>query len=440
MKKIKLKYINWFIGVIVAVQILSRGLVLNPDSIGYIDAQPIRSAGYPLIILFFKMFFGKLALNVLSVFQLFLLVFSIHYFLNFLRDKFKLTDFVVLLLSFVFYFFLYQMGNEISSEPLSLVLYLFSIKFLLESILENKKRSLYFFYALLFLLVLIRAQFYFLYPVIFFVVLFLFYRNRNWKLFFRNIAILLIVIAATNLADKSYHYFKHGRFMGTPYTGLQIVTDALYISKPGDSILFNDTFDRKMFNEVYSNIYEQGLILESLEEQNPSVTMAQIIMHYNDSYNEICHRNTKVIIGSKFDNPGSIIYWENIDKATLNISKKIILRHPVEFLKLYVYDILRNGFISNIFFVFFVITFLHSLVVLIIYPKNKVYFFLVLSSLILLSNFFLVALVEPILDRYSIYGYIVYFVSLFILISNGHFFNEKKDTENSLLKEKKVKN
>jgi len=424
MKFIKLKYINWIIGLIVVGIVLYKGLILKADSSGFITAQPIRSAGYPLVILLFNIIFGKFALKVLFVTQPVLILISIHYFLDFLKLKFKLTDFIILLISPLFYFYLYRIGGYIMSDPLSLVFLLLSIKFLLEAVFDNNQKAMFIFYINLIILVLIRGQFYFLYPVTIFVVLFLYFKNRDLKSLVKNMVYLLVVIVLTNVLDKTYHYVKHNRFISTPYTGLQLVTDALYVSKASDSILFKNN-EREMFKKISTNIMEQGLTMDQIKIQNPAVEWTEVIFHYTNSYNDICHRNAKVIIGSYFNDPENIDYWKNIDNITLNMARKIILKHPKEFFKLYIYDILRNGFFSNIYFIFFMLILIISLGTVYKDPENKIYLFLVLSSLIVISNLLLVALVEPVLDRYSFYANILYYTSLFIVVANEYLFHQK---------------
>lgn len=429
-----MKYLYWFVGLLLAIFILYKGPQLVPDSYSFINAGPTRSAGYPVIILFFRMIFGKFALNVLFFVQLVLVLYAIQYFLRFLKVQFKLNDLVIFLVSLLFYFYVYRIGGKITSEPFSLILLLFSLKYLLESIFENRPRSMHIFFGLLVLLVLIRGQFYFLYPIALFVIVFQFYQHRDWKVSAKYLALLILVVVGTNLVDRTYHYAKHGRFMGTPFTGLQLVTDALYVSTAQDSLLFADQLDREMFNAVYAAISEQGLIMESKKAENPSIGPSEIIYHYNYSYNPICHDNTKLILGSYFEDETTIEYWKNIDEVTLRMSKELIKKHPVEFVKLYIWDITRNGFFANIFLIFFVITLIYSLIVIFRFPDNKIFIFLVLSSFIVISNFLLVALVEPILDRYSFYGNIIYYASLFVAISSLMMTNDKtKELKNNEL-------
>jgi len=426
MKIIKYQHLTWAIGLLVMAYLIYQGPRLVPDSNSFIYAGPTRSAGYPLIIIFIQMIFGKYAIGALFYVQLFLTLFSIQYFLKYLKSNFNLSDLITFLISFIFYFYFYRIGGKITSEPFSFILLLFSIKYLLEAVFNDSIKSMYIFYALLVFLVLVRGQFYFLYPIVLFVIVFSFYKNRNWNLSIKYLAFLIATIIVTNLADRTYHFAKHGRFIGTPFTGLQIVTDALYVAQETDSNLFENELEKEMFARVYANISDQELILENLKRQNPDVGPGEIIYHYNYTYNKICHENTKIIVGSYFEDPENIDYWKSIDEVTLNMAIKLIQRHPVEFLKLYIYDILRNGYFSNIFLIFFLIVLVFGLIAIYQDPEDKTYFFLVLSSLIVISNFLLVALVEPILDRYSFYGNILYYTSMFIVVANGYNHSLKK--------------
>lgn len=397
------------------VFLISEGMNIGKDTLGYVNTIPIRSAGYSTVMLLFQMLFGAYALKFLFITQLIVLLFSILYFLSYLKIKFQLSNFVILLISFIFYFYYYKYGRNIATEPLSYAFFLLFIKFILEAIFENKNKSLYISYGLLIVLVLFRGQFYFLYPIIILAVFFIFFKNKNWKNLVKNLTYFIIIIVIANLLDRTYHYVRHGNFSGTPFTGLQVVSDALYVSKLNDSILF-EGIDKEMYLKIHQRISEQGFTLESLREKKEDVGPGEIIFHYNHAYNEISHRNAKIIVGSYFESPEDIGYWINIDRTTLEMAKKLIKSNPVKFFKLYIYDILRNGFLSNSFLIFFTIVLSYSLLLTYKSPNNELNVFLVLASLIVVFNYLLVALVEPILDRYSIYSNVIYYTALFIIV------------------------
>lgn len=421
MKDKLFKYLNILVGIIVFIYHLYKGMNITRDTSGYIETEPIRSAGYSSLIIFFQFIFEKQFLFIIFLVQLAILLFSIYYFLSFIKKRFQLTSFVVFLISIIFYFYYYRYGGNISTEPLSYAFFLLFIKFLLEAILESKEKSLLISYGLLIVLVLIRGQFYFLYPVVIVVLLFLFFKNHEWKFLLKYLSYFIIIIIISNLLDKTYHYIRHDKFVGTPFTGLQLVSDALYVSKLSDSIAF-DGVNKEMYIKIYQKITDQGLTLESLNKKSPS----EIIFHYNHAYNEISHRNAKVVVGSYFENSEDINYWKKIDETTIEMSKKLISKNPIKFLKLYVYDILRNGFLSNVFLIFFVIVLIYSMSFIYKSPNSELYVFLVLASLMVIFNYLLVALVEPILDRYSFYSSIIYFTSLFIIVSKINKVNKQE--------------
>lgn len=409
------KYLYILLGGLITIFLAFKDIKIYPDSIGYIEGQPIRSAGYPLIVSFFEMLFGSYGLQVLNIVQLLIILGVIVYLLNYLKKAFKLSDLTLLLLSFLFYYALYRIGNGIATEPLALALFLLCIKFLLQFIFEHSLKAILQYFIILSLLILIRAQFYFLYPVTLIVIMYLYYKNRDMKLMLSSLIFMVLTVISLNVVDRTYHYMKHNAFISTPYTGLQLITDALYISEKKDTVFISNTFERKLFGEIQQKLTEQNLTYETLKSNNENIETAQIVHHYNYAYNEICHRNAKVIIGSYLNNPGSIAFYKEIDKITLSISKDIIRNKPKKFFTLYAHDIMRNGFGSNIFFIFFVATFAYGVLMIFKVKQDKKYIYLVLGCLMVISNFLLVALVEPILIRYSIYSSIVYFSALLIL-------------------------
>ncbi len=408
------KYLNWIFGVFLVLYAFYSSKMIQPDTIGYIEAYPIRSAGYTSIVILFESLFGKFGLKLLVFIQAVLTLFSIQYFLKFLKRIFKLSDFVILLIAFISYFYLYKIGTNLATDLISFAIFLFCMKFFFEAILEDRPKSLYWFYGLLIVLVLIRSQFYFLYPITLLGLVFWYFKNGNLRFFLKNIGLLALIIITTNLLDRSYHYVKHGSFMGTPFTGLQLVTDALYISEESDSLLF-DGVKQEMFNKIYSNLEDKNLLMGTLVSKDSTIDRDKIIHHYNYAYNEICHRNAKIIIGSYFKNPRSIGYWKSIDTITIDMALKIIAKHPKKFFKMYTLDIMRNGFFNSFFFLFFTLTFIYCMSEFYKDQEDKVLLFLLLSSIIVISNFLLVALVEPILERYSFYTTVLYYTALFIL-------------------------
>ena len=225
------------------------------------------------------------------------------------------------------------------------------------------------------------------------------------------------VFISSNLVDRTYHYFQHGKFIQTPFTGLQLVTDALYVSNRSDAKLFNNKLEKEAFTAIIDSIERKGLTLKSLKNEKPSVGPSEVIYHYTHSYNDICHRNAKVILSSYLSSSEGINHWKEIDEISMKMARKIILNNPIDFFKLYVYDILRNGFYTNGILIFFIISFLYSVHRILWIRNDHVLIFLVLSSMCLVFNFLLVALVEPILNRYSFYTSILYFTGIFIIIN-----------------------
>ena len=161
----KFKILNLSIGLAILVYHIFHGYKINPDSMGYIEAAPIRSSGYSLIVLLFQKLFHGFALKALHIFQVSFLFLSIQYFLRFLKNYFQITDLMVCLISLLVYFYMYRFGNIIGSEPIAYALFLYVVKFLLEFLFNKKFKSFLIFCILLSALVLVRAQFYFFYPM-----------------------------------------------------------------------------------------------------------------------------------------------------------------------------------------------------------------------------------------------------------------------------------
>ena len=138
-EKISRENTHFAFGLLVFFFLLFKGVNIGPDSIGYIETIPIRSAGYSLVIIIFKSLFGKYVIQIVFILQLIFVFVAIQYFLNYLKRKFQLKWHSLLLISFVYYYYWFKYGSNLSTEPISYGLFLILIKNLLDYLFQKIK-------------------------------------------------------------------------------------------------------------------------------------------------------------------------------------------------------------------------------------------------------------------------------------------------------------
>ena len=106
------------------------------------------------------------------------------------------------------------------------------------------------------MLILLRTQFYFFYPILFILLCWYGFKKMPSK-FLLFFALTIIFFASlTNIADRTYHYVKHGYFKTEPLSGLILVIQPLFLSKSIVLDDFKNANDRDFAKSLLSNMYE----------------------------------------------------------------------------------------------------------------------------------------------------------------------------------------
>jgi hypothetical protein len=394
---------------IMSFVIFKRGLILSPDSEGYLNPLIIRSPIYPLLIKFCKLLAGINFGSLLLIIQIILGLGSVFAFSLFLFKQFSLDKWIILLLSlflFVPYIVSMQIGNTVLTEPLAYPLFLFTIKYLFEAFREKTLRNFIISFCFATVLILTRSQFLFLYPLIALLISYLLlFTSINKKVLMKISVTFIGFIIGFFIIEMTYHAIADGKFVRTPFTGIQLSTNAIYISSVKDSTIFSDKQEKEIFISIIKATENKNLTLSSFASKSDLNYMS----HYDTAYNEICWRTMFPILRDNLKYDSSSEMYLEIDKITLSISKKLIVHNWKPFLNLYFKNI-YTGMGGLIVITWTILTFF-CLLILFFNGNRSVELIFLLT--IYISHFFnlaLVSLVEPVMKRYSFYTEVLLFV------------------------------
>ena len=389
--------------------IFQRGVIFSPDSNGYLVPTIIRSPIYPLFINICRLIAGTHYLTLLILSQIAIGLASITVFCSFLFKQFNLNKWIVLSLSFILfspYLFGMQIGNIIGTEPLAYPLYLITFKYILEAFNTGKFKKFALAFCWATVLILTRSQFLFLYPLILIIILyFLVFTGMNKKSLLKISIVFSVFIIGCISLEMTYHKLTNDKFIRTPFLGIQLVTNALYVSESKDSVLFKPGTEKEIFIKIIKEAERKKLTLSTFANN----AGFSYIHHYDTAYNELCWRTMFPILQSNIKHNDITDLYIQADKLTLSISKQLIYHNWREFLSLYAKNI-YNGLGGFLGFTWSISTFFCLMFTLFLGNRSNELMFLIIISICNVFNYMLVALVEPIMLRYSFYTEIILIV------------------------------
>jgi hypothetical protein len=390
------------------------GVRLDADSGSYIDGSILRSPLYPMVI----EIFGSIdsSLNLLILFQLLLGLFAVHALLQALRRIFDLgfvTSAVVLIFIALPYYFItvkqrFFIGNFILTESICYPMFLLAASAIIHAVNRQKLRFYLYFILLTALLILTRRQFLFLYPFFVLVWLTLFLQKERTE-FSRLLllAVFIFSIIATNMIERTYHYLRHDRFSTVPFTGRQLLVMPMFVAGEGDRNLFAEEEQREIFDRIYDEMADEGIA--SIHKDSPTISAYNAYERY---YNHISHdvipKSAQTVMGDQYDE-------YQMNAHTVRMSLVLIEHHFKEYLKLYFKNIEMNAG-KKPFVLFLILVFTLTLINY-IQHRPRVSLILLFMLVLQLGNYMLIALVEPIIWRYTVYTNQVLFTFLALCVT-----------------------
>ena len=404
-KLLLLVFIGFFVFFIVQPPLFS------PDTYSYLRADITRFPGYIIYLRLLQAVFGA-NFGIAAVAGHLVMGFAaVVYIFKNINSVWSLSNFVqVLLLGILLfpYFKPIEIAVNLTSEGLAYPLYLLFISFTIDFIFKDQHQKIGLI-ALAFLgLVLTRGQFVIVAPII--AVVFIL-KLKKHVLTLKRIGLFVFLLALpvlSGFADRAYRYVFYGHAETTPYSYVNAVALPLYVSSKEDALLLDD----KDHQLIYRNSFQRLDSLQLLSSAVPgSYTDKYMRFHYN--FPKICNQNIHDF-GLRYYLDKGVPPPEHafaIEAACKAMFPKLIAAHFSEWLALY-YTSIVHGF-KSVFVLFFVIV----LALLSFWKALKKFTlrngFVLLGTLLVLSNAMIVAVASHSIMRYLFYNY---FIGMLILI------------------------
>ncbi|RJO61661.1 hypothetical protein C4544_02055 [candidate division WS5 bacterium] len=374
--------------------------IMSKDSIGYINNHIIRTPTFPLLLDLFQLIFKSSYLSMVVYFQIVSSFVCSYILINTLQKYFKFGEYIFLFLYVTLLYPLYslKLSNQILPDSLAYSCFILTINFLVVYFFKRNIKSLLTVLLLSVISATIRPQFIFFYGVNLFIILFHIVKSKSLRHGLILFVVFIATVFASSMFQRSYNYIYHGYFLTIPFTGIQLVTPQLYLSDKDDLHVFKDfPEDQRIFlDRVYSEIEERGLNYRGRDK----IAMP-LAFHYNAAYNVICW-NVVATNYFKSENTSQVTPRQFIDleNLMLSVSLKLLSLNYIEFIELYIADIIAGlGFTGSFILCLFTITF----IALVIKTKSDIYFLFLMIYIAALANCMLIAMVEPVIKRYTFY-------------------------------------
>lgn len=414
-----------------------KDVALKQDSAGYINNISIRAPLYPIILSAYTKLFGPNNFQILAYLQIlagFLTAFftasKIINVINLESNFVKLPKILFYLIVFLLLFPYYgpsEFGNVILTEALCYPLFLLTFSYLLEGLQNKSTKALLLSIVLSGLLILTRGQFLFLYPAIGIILSYILIFERKAFHTLLLIFCFITTIVGANLFERTYQYIYHGQFKKVPFTGIQLIVAPLYLAKESDADLFNNETEKALFKDIWAVMEEKKINFNSLNED--SFFHFSTYTHFYHSYNRICWESFSPLL-SKY---GLTNPYQN-DIVLTRMGLTLICHNLKAFFILYILNIVFN--LGGIYYLLLLGAATVSALAIFFKTRHPLSMAYLLITLLSAGNYLLIAVVEPVLRRYSAYTDGLQASILLILIT---FAFQSAATKNSFTKDNKYK-
>lgn len=400
-----------------------KGPILEPDSGGYIQNATIRSPLYPILLSAYTKIFGADNYGCLAILQILFGFWASFYTASTLTRLPQISvpksiSYLVTLVLLFPYWGPCSFGNIILTEALCYPLFLLMFSLLLQALLYKNTR--FFIYSMIItgLLVLTRGQFLFIYPAIGILLGYIFlFERKSFKSFTLLFCFILTIVGA-NLAERTYQYLYHGQFKLVPYTGMQLIVAPLYLSSKTDGQYLKTEKERELFQDIW-NVMEQKKINFNSLKTDSYFHMATYTLFY-DSYNKICWESLAPLL-SKYN----LTSPYQIDPFFIQMGTTLIMHNLKGFFTLYLLNIVFN--IGGVYFALLLCVATLSALAAFLKTRHPLALAYLLAALLTVGNYTLVALVEPILRRYSAYTDTLLISVLLIIVTTVFYSRNQPD-------------
>lgn len=256
--------------VIFSFLLLMGGVKTYPDSESYLKMSLIREPLYPLLINGIIKLCGVHAYEIIGIIQAALAVISIYMTVCYVGEQFgkRYVFYLVFvcmvvphLLTPLFASSRLILTNALISEGITVSLYNFFFLFMLKAIWEDNNRNNNLRISLFWALVLSLARGQMIITLIAWFIIILGVEKRKKKIC-AYLFVLVISLISRSLLICGYNSLFNGKFTGTTYGAVTILSNVIYVSEENDGERIEDKTERQFFEDIYEIAKENGMLLQ----------------------------------------------------------------------------------------------------------------------------------------------------------------------------------
>jgi len=412
----RFKTLLYLVFAVVFFLVMRQEVVLFSDSGGYIDGDIIRSPTYPLFLDILQGVFGSYFNTATAFFQVIFGFIAVYYFITSLKKALKLHPLWLLLMALLVlspYVYNHHVANRFLSEALSYPLYLLVVSRFFLLLAKGEKRYVWQAIPLLFLLVLTRNQFLYIVPIALLSIGWLAYSAKAYKRWLFPALALIVLPFVSSLADKTYHSIRHDAFVSTPWTGLHLLTPAMFVADKEDGTIFTSEKEKRLFDSLYSSLAKKQLNIHHLPPEDASQATAVYRENFSDIANHTIYDEGKEIVAPNETVNNKYIF---LDAVTKSMAMPLIMDNFGPWLKVYLQNfVFAFGTARDVLLILILLGF--GIFILL---KNKSIDakIIMLACSLLLANAAIVSIGMHTIKRFTFYNDWVVFLIIFILINS----------------------
>lgn len=393
--------------------ILFRPLNSYPDTKSYLDVVIIRPGVYPMFLTILKSLFGSYLAIAIKFFHGLFGVFAISFFIKSLVKNFNfstLTLFATLLIvSSPYLFDNTNIGNKILSEGLSYPLYLITVSYFISYLIKEENKFFVRGLLVLFILIQTRSQFMFLIPIALILLAYISYKHNSY---FKNKYYFLIILmfpVLVSFADKTYHKIAHDKYVSTPWTGIHLLTPAIFVADECDFSIYKNQEEQAFYKSVFDELKHKGLNIHQLDTKQTDASIFYI-NHFSDIANHTIFEVGKKKYNGLTENEQIIA----TDRLTKSMTLPLILNNFKGWIIIYIKNFI-NAFGSFKYLTLYILLLLFSIYKL-VKSDSKIFKFIALIMLLTFANITLVSLGMHTIKRFTFYNFWTIFLAIFALL------------------------
>lgn len=425
--------------------LMRYGVGIYNDSQQYITMHIHREPLYPLFLAFFRRLFGEGYLPVAAAAQGILAALGIWMLTGYLAARFSLRlweELLLALLQIVPHLVTRYVSamhifveNSVMSEALCFPLFSFFLYFLLRMLLEENRRDAALSLIFAWLLSMTRGQ---MMTTILLWALLLGIKQtakKKYRTLFIAAAAVCLTFALRSLAIHVYNYAVTGYFMGNTYGKVNTLTNVMYACDEEDREVFPEgSLEQAFFDNFYQKAQEQGLNYRFAGDG-----FGERAAYLEENHDRLKFDILEAELSAYYFGLGEVDYYEQ-SMMSDEMAGRMIGKLLPTCLGQWLYDyvlLCRNGFVRSIAVVHPLITPVAFLLYLtaaglglrsFLHTQRQAAVVCGTALLFIAANVCATSLTIMCLSRYMIYGFSIFYCSLYLLLRESWFDHFNKDT------------